>query len=233
MNSLFFLIFGIIIAAIIYIYIKFNKQITAQLDINTTLTQKAAFLSKKIDDLVTSDSTFVTQLTDYDILPIGTILTYTSPNIDNPKYMMCDGSQLFIAENTDLFKIIGTTYNSPNIDADLYFNIPDLRGVFLRGNDNDRGVDLNRELGTLQDWSTANARTPFTTASAGGHTHQYLYKYGSVDANADAWPANNNDVAQTLQNTTSAGEHIHTIVGGDKETRPVNLTVNYIIKVKK
>jgi len=222
------LIILILILGLIFIYNKFNKLITSQSDL---INSKTGFLSKRIDELVASDTSFNTELKNHDTLPVGTILSYTSAFIDNPKYMMCDGSQLFIAQNTDLFKVIGTTYNKSNIDADLYFNIPDLRGVFLRGNDNDRGIDTNRQLGSLQDWTTANARIPFTTASAGNHTHQYLYKFGCIDCNADSWLASNNDVGQNYQSTTSSGDHIHKIIGGDQETRPTNVTVNFIIKV--
>ena len=43
-----------------------------------------------------------------------------------------------------------------------------------------------------------------------------------ADWNVDMW-ANHK--------TSSAGNHSHSITGGDDETRPVNIAVNYFIKV--
>lgn len=145
------------------------------------------------------------------------------------KYMLCDGSQLLISDYQDLYNVIGTTFNQLKIDNTKYFNLPDFRGMFLRGADNS-----GRKLGSTQDWSTGIPKIPFTTGSAGGHNHS-VSGDNSTDNNDHTWTgAFAGSDTQTIRfnlNTSSAGNHTHPVLGGDSETRPINVSINFIIKV--
>jgi hypothetical protein len=59
---------------------------------------------------------------------------------------VCDGSAVPTASYQRLFNIIGYTYGG----AGGNFNLPDLRGEFVRGFDSGRGVDPGRIFGSSQ-----------------------------------------------------------------------------------
>ncbi len=65
-----------------------------------------------------------------DSTPIGTIIPYTGGSIPDG-YVLCDGSAISRSAYLDLFTVIGTTWGSG--DGSTTFNVPDLRGRFLRG----------------------------------------------------------------------------------------------------
>jgi len=63
-------------------------------------------------------------------------------------WIKADGTAISRAAYSSLFSAIGTTYGAG--DGSLTFNLPDLRGEFLRGYDDGRGVDTGRVLGSAQ-----------------------------------------------------------------------------------
>jgi microcystin-dependent protein len=262
MKFLFIYIVIIIISiGMIYIIIQ-NKKLESNLKKNDILdTQHYEYLQKLVNTAVykfnSFDPTKVVQ-------PIGTVICFAGINIPSD-YMLCDGTKLLIAEYSDLFKVIGQTFKKSDTDSTLYFNLPDLRGQFVRGLDN------GRVFGSIQNWSTGMPTNKFTTDSNGNHSHttdvqgnhthttdvqgnhnhMYPYVYDHIDAGALAYPANNNDGGRRYEytstngahshttttagghshTTTTTGGHSHTITGGDLETRPNNIALNYIIKV--
>jgi len=62
--------------------------------------------------------------------PTGTIIAYSVNNVPSG-YLKCEGQAISRADYSNLFNIIGTTYGSG--DGSTTFNVPDLRGEFLRG----------------------------------------------------------------------------------------------------
>lgn len=75
-------------------------------------------------------------------------------------YVICDGSALSRAVYSDLFSAIGTTYGVG--DGSSTFNIPDLRGEFIRGLDGGRGIDLNSVV-KLASTTNGSANVTVTT----------------------------------------------------------------------
>jgi phage-related tail fiber protein len=63
-------------------------------------------------------------------------------------WLECNGSEVSRTTYANLFSKIGTNYGVG--DGVNTFNIPDLRGEFIRGWDNGRGVDSNRSLGVIK-----------------------------------------------------------------------------------
>lgn len=82
--------------------------------------------------------------------PTGTIIAYSVNNVPTG-YLKCEGQEISRAEYSNLFNIIGTTYGSGN--GSTTFNLPDLRGEFLRGSgDNSHTSQGDGEnVGTHQD----------------------------------------------------------------------------------
>ncbi|MEQ1734444.1 MAG: tail fiber protein, partial [Bacteroidia bacterium] len=63
-------------------------------------------------------------------------------------YLECNGQAVSRTTYADLFAAISTLYGVG--DGTTTFNLPDLRGEFIRGADHARGVDPGRVLGTAQ-----------------------------------------------------------------------------------
>ncbi|WON82301.1 MULTISPECIES: phage tail protein [Chromobacterium] len=65
-----------------------------------------------------------------------------------PGWLKCDGSLVSRGTYPGLFAVIGTTYGAG--DGSTTFNLPDLRGEFIRGWDYGGGVDDGRAFGSWQ-----------------------------------------------------------------------------------
>lgn len=75
-------------------------------------------------------------------VPSGTIHTFAGTVANIPGgYLLSNGAAISRTAYAHLFAAIGTTYGSG--DGSTTFNLPDLRGEFLRGLDNSRGVDTD------------------------------------------------------------------------------------------
>lgn len=79
---------------------------------------------------------------------VGTIITFPI-NASPTGFLECNGALLSRTTYANLFAVIGTIYGAGN--GSTTFNIPDLRGEFIRGFDNGRGVDSGRSFGSFQD----------------------------------------------------------------------------------
>ena len=71
-------------------------------------------------------------------VPPGTILAYGGPISDESRsdlksrgWLLCDGAEVSQTSYPDLWRAIGLTWGTG--DRARTFNLPDLRGVFLRG----------------------------------------------------------------------------------------------------
>ena len=78
------------------------------------------------------------------LMPTGSILPYAG-SVAPQGYLLCDGSaqdRQVDSVNTELFTVIGLTYGVG--DGSTTFNIPDLRGRVIAGQDSDSGGFANR-----------------------------------------------------------------------------------------
>lgn len=80
-------------------------------------------------------------------VPVGAVMSFAGNTCPNG-WLSAAGSEVNRATYPDLFTYIGTTYGPGN--GSTTFRLPDLRGEFVRGLDNGRGVDSGRALGTSQ-----------------------------------------------------------------------------------
>ena len=92
-------------------------------------------------------------------------------------FLKCNGQLVSRTTSASLFAVIGTTYGAGN--GSTTFAVPDLRGEFIRGWDDGRGVDAGRVVGSAQldeikshthadQKATANAGSPTGGTFAGG-----------------------------------------------------------------
>lgn len=139
--------------------------------------------------------------------PTGTVIAFAGGSIPDG-YLLCDGTEVIRTMYEDLFDVIGCDFGDGN--GSTTFNLPDLRGEFIRGLDNNRGVDPNRTLGSSQSQSLQS------------HSHDF-----------DAGPASSVSTKTgggNRANDTDTGRTKPFPSNTKSETRPRNVALNYIIK---
>jgi microcystin-dependent protein len=165
-------------------------------------------------------------------------------------WLKANGALVSRTTYSRLFAAIGTRFGEG--DGETTFALPDLRGEFIRGLDDGKGIDENRTLGSLQNdefrshshsMSSAGSHTHSgNTNTAGRHSHRVignnrgnfgsqLFAPGLFRDDAER-PANDNDSIEPAGEHShsvflnSAGNHIHSIQErGGNETRPRNIAL--------
>lgn len=142
-------------------------------------------------------------------------------------WLQAKGQSLEIRKHQKLFDAIGTLWGSSSTG---HFNLPDLRGQFVRGWDANSGIDPEATLRTLPPGAPVSntakgdqvgSQQPESVAA---HSHDLAApghwgdKYGSTAG----W-SRDNGVLEATTVATSA-------VGG-KETRPKNVAVLFCIRI--
>jgi microcystin-dependent protein len=80
-------------------------------------------------------------------VPAGSVMTFAM-NAAPTGWLKANGAAVSRTTYAALFTAIGTTFGSG--DGSTTFNLPDLRGEFMRGWDDGRGVDSGRAFGSAQ-----------------------------------------------------------------------------------
>ena len=80
-------------------------------------------------------------------VPAGAI-EYFARMSEPEGWLKADGSAVSRTQYAKLFAAVGTMFGAG--DGSTTFNLPDLRGEFIRGFDDGRGVDSNRTVGSQQ-----------------------------------------------------------------------------------
>lgn len=152
--------------------------------------------------------------------PIGTIIAFYG-SVAPYGYLPCSGQSISSSTFPSLVTFLGGTTSA---------TLPDLRGEFLRGWDNGRGVDLARSIRTAQTDSLKNHFHYLPTESGAGSIFDPAGINPTVvlkDTAAD-WSlrvaGDNNGLA------TPSGTPRTYSQSADLETRPRNISVLYCIK---
>ncbi len=155
-------------------------------------------------------------------VPTGMVMAFANSTAP-VGWLECAGAAVSRTTYAALFSAIGTVYGAG--DGSTTFNVPDLRGQFLRGWSNGSSIDSGRSIGTSQ------------TDAMQGHYHEY-------------WAAG---IATTNNNTDSRTPHVgippsqqtgsnlqavrSPMTDGSNgtprtaaETRPTNVAMMYCIK---
>lgn len=93
-------------------------------------------------------------------VPIGTVIDFASPTAP-AGYLKCNGALISRSAYSALFSVIGTTYGDG--DGSTTFALQDRRGLFPRGWDNGRGIDVV----DIASWSYSG--TTITINTTGNH----------------------------------------------------------------
>jgi microcystin-dependent protein len=150
---------------------------------------------------------------------VGEILAW--PDTDPPEnFLTCDGSSQNAVTFADLFAVLGYKFGGSGAN----FNLPDLRGEFIRGTDNGRTADPDAAARTDRGDGTTGDQVGTKQAQAlGPHNHTF-----SAQQNIGGFTDNGGapDQRSTQQNASTGSSG--TGIGGD--TRPRNVYMNYIIR---
>ena len=139
-------------------------------------------------------------------VPAGAVI-YHAANSAPTGFLKANGAAISRSTYSDLFSAISTTFGTG--DGSSTFNVPDLRGEFMRGWDDSRGIDSGRSFGSAQA-DELKAHTHLYRDPISGSTHT-----GAGGGTSKAFPTANSG-------TTSS-------TGGD-ETRPRNIALLACIK---
>lgn len=150
-------------------------------------------------------------------------------------WLKANGAAVSRTSYADLFAAIGTTFGAG--DGFNTFNLPDLRGEFVRGWDDGRGVDAGRAFGSAQGSQNLAHSHGGVTGFAGEHTHTATTNFSLTSAinqpyrltgDDGAW---NNSVNTNTPGINPAGSHQHSIESdGGSEARPRNRALLACIK---
>ena len=156
-----------------------------------------------------------------DVVPSGTLISYAGNNIP-VGWKVCDGSEISRTTYQYLFLSIGTSWGEG--DGATTFNLPDLRGQFLRGVNNGAGVDPDAATRTALNIGGNVGDTVGTyqqdEVKAHDHGYQHLAIGGSTRT-LESTPFGNNSSWQNFVSDLSGG----------LESRPKNASVYFIIKL--
>lgn len=141
------------------------------------------------------------------LVPPGAVMAFAR-NTPPDGWMECAGQAISRTTYADLYAALGTKFGTGN--GSTTFNLPNLRGEFIRGWDNGRGVDSGRTFGSAQ----ADAFESHTHLAPTGNGQGGSYEVGTSNQGYDYGAA-----APPTQAT------------GSTETRPRNIALLYCIKI--
>lgn len=154
------------------------------------------------------------------LFPAGFIMAFAGDTTKIPSgWLLCDGRAISRSQYADLYNAIQDNWGRGDLTST--FNLPDLRGQFLRGvtgasaNDPDaatrlgfNGGNIGNNVGSIQTDAFANHRHPITNGGFVGPASSYVG--GGYAPNV--------------------GPGAFTETVGGNETRPKNAYVNFLIK---
>ena len=161
-------------------------------------------------------------------VPIGSVMPWTT-TVAPAGYLLCDGTSHLRATYSDLFDIIGTTYGS---DDGTHFNVPDFRGMFLRGS-GAHGT-LNMANGNDVDGgSVADENVDQMFA----HWHEFEFRGNTTPGNDTSYinhgPSIGPPATQSTSNDGVKGAYTDGVSGTPNdgpETYPSHGVINWIIR---
>ena len=136
-------------------------------------------------------------------------------------YVLCDGSQVSIAEYPELYKAIGDKYNTASTKAG-YISVPDLRGRFVVGYD-----PSNQDYNTIGNMG-GEALVTLTLDQIPPHSHKITFKEEKWGDNASRrpFPNHTNPDSGYSANTQVTGG------GSPHENRPPYYVLAYVMKIR-
>ena len=142
-------------------------------------------------------------------------------------WLKANGAAISRTTYADLFAAIGTTYGAG--DGSTTFNIPDLRGEFVRGFDDGRGADSGRGFGTAQAGDMAAHRHYVMNNGYANITAGWGYPVNSGNQIASAYQGQGYENYHLQAHSGEANSGRSSLTGGS-DNRPRNIAMLACIK---
>lgn len=139
--------------------------------------------------------------------PVG-LVAHFARNSAPAGWLKANGAAISRSAYAELYAALGTSYGAG--DGFTTFNLPDLRGEFIRGWDDGRGVDGGRALGSSQAGALQSHTHSGSSAADGSHAHTGTASNGgSHNHAASSGSAGNHSHSGTAD---VAGNHSHGVL---------------------
>ena len=172
-------------------------------------------------------------------VPVGTMMAYgadlqragAKDDLRKRGWLPCDGASYRRSEFPDLYHALGISFGKGD-GADDTFNVPDLRGRFVRGVD-EKGADgkptnndPDADKRTAPNGGNAGNMVGSLQADAfGEHDHKLEAKFHAEGKKSGAFTSHTVLYSSAVEQKTLKS-------GGSTETRPKNVAVHWIIKAR-
>lgn len=161
------------------------------------------------------------------VMPAGTVI-YVAQTIAPDGFLKANGAAISRTTYSRLFSKISTTFGVG--DGVTTFNLPDLRGEFLRCLDDGRGIDPSRVMGTWQKGSLnaidGAVKAVWTISASGDSPGTLTQQAGLDDYDVNNYVGVSNS---SVENKTSVGLKGNS-EGWSGTTRPRNIALLACIK---
>lgn len=165
--------------------------------------------------------------------PVGSIMSYGGDYFDpavrksliENGWLPCDGTSVRVKTHPELYNVIGNIFGKAT--SEHFFSLPDLRGLFVLGAG---GVPV----GNMAESQTGAPVYPIQTTVDGAHQHGFANTGNSIEGvdGIGFWGNLVGKVTGARLTTSVIEGHSHVIAGGDKESRPINVNLDFIIRYK-
>ena len=164
------------------------------------------------------------------LVPTGAVMPFAM-NSAPSGWLAANGSAVSRTTYAGLFTAIGTTYGTG--DGSTTFNLPDLRGYFVRGAGTNSDGTAAGTFGAKQaDAVIAHTHSGTTGNDSPDHTHS-LWGFGGT---TNGLGGGGHQFTQTTSTSGASTRHQHAFTtssqspAGTTETRPANIALLYCIK---
>ena len=161
-------------------------------------------------------------------VPAGSIFSFASTTVPSG-YLECNGAAVSRSTYATLFAAISTTFGVG--DGSATFNLPDLRGQFVRGwanNATGTGDDGRSFASSQSDQNKTHGHTASVTDP--GHRHVTKGHGTQDDGGSNLTGSTSGGTSSTSMNDANTGISVSVASDGGAEVRVKNIALMYVIK---
>ena len=184
---------------------------TGDIRFNTTLTQFEGYNGSAWGEIANG-------------VPAGSVFSFATSTVPSG-YLECNGAAVSRSTYASLFSAISTTWGVG--DGSSTFNLPDLRGQFVRGWDNSAGVDSGRSFASSQSDQNKSHNHSINDS---GHNHTAGNWGGSFGGSSGVTVFRSDQSGTNSSIIQSATTGISIQNDGGTEVRVKNYALMYVIK---
>ena len=188
---------------------------TGDIRFNTTLTQFEGYNGSAWGEIANG-------------VPAGSVFTFASTTVPSG-YLECNGAAVSRSTYATLFATISTTFGVG--DGSSTFNLPDLRGQFVRGwanNATGTGDDGRSFASSQSDQNKTHGHTASVTDP--GHRHVTKGHGTQDDGGSNLTGSTSGGTSSTSMNDANTGISVSVASDGGAEVRVKNIALMYVIK---